>query len=127
MVNKSTDIYNDVKFKLIDAYQGIVDDFIPDRYDSALTELLFKLFSEEELKRFEDDMGNFMSNYQEYIPSAIERNRSTKVLFSQPLILLACYAVNKFPTRVAQSWPYDYDSMELVFKSMGKSEEMYRS
>lgn len=127
MVNTATDIYNDVKFKLIGAYQDIVNDFIPDRYDSALTELLFKLFSDEELKQFKEDMGDFMAKYQAYIPSSIEKNRKTKILFSQPLILLACYAVNKYPTRVAQYWPYDYDSMELVFKSMGKSEEMYRS
>ena len=127
MVNTATDIYNDVKLKLIGAYQGIVDDFIPDRYDSALTELLFKLFSEEELRQFKDGMGDFLTKYQEYLPLAIEKNRSTKVLFSQPLIILACYAANNFPTRVAQYWPYDYDSMVLVFKSIGKSEEMYRS
>lgn len=127
MVNTATDIYNSVKFKLIDAYQGIVGDFIPERYDSELAGMLFKLFSEEELEQFAKDIDPFMSKYKDFIPSAIEKNRNTKVLFNQPLIILACYAANNYPTRVAQLWPYDYDSMALVFKSMGKSDELYRN
>lgn len=107
-----------IQDKLISKYQEFVPSFMPINYDERLSLLFLNIFEVEDLEDFISYSDVFFDKYQEFISCSLNKYHQNYFLFAQPIILLCFYEIKKKQQTTLDKWPYGYESLKLVLKSM---------
>lgn len=109
---------------LIQAYKTVIVDYDEENYNVEITLPLMRLFEENILTEFMDELASFMEKQSELVHSAITTYKEVDILFRHPIILMALYMIINNQSRLIDNWPYNYESLVHVVKGMNLSEDI---
>ena len=107
-----------IRNRLVGKYQEYVPTFKETQYDERLSLLFLDIFKREDLEDFLDNSSSFFTKYNEFISSSLTKYHADYFLFGQPIVLLCFYEIKNKQQTTLDRWPYGYESMKLLLKSM---------
>lgn len=110
---------------IIDYRQQFVPNYDKGTYDENVSESLLKIWDLTDLKEL-DKFSNFIVDNHYLMQAAIDMYKDEDTLFSQPIIMVALYLIVNCQQTLIQSWPFTYDSLLRVVKSMNYSTDILK-
>lgn len=107
-----------IRDRLVHKYQEYVPTFMESQYDERLSSLYLNILHKEDLEDFIRNSETFFNNYDGFITSALKKYHTEYFLFGQPIVLLCFYGVKYKQQTTLDNWPYGYESLQLLLKSM---------
>lgn len=109
--------------KIAGIYRSIVPSYDDKAYDAGMTETFMSLFDDSFFECALSELSDFIEKREVDIKAALN-SQQLPVLFQQPVSLLAFYAIVKKQSYLIENWPFTYDSLRLLLKSMGISDDV---
>lgn len=125
-IYKNTKSMTTPKIDLVRLMDELYSKFVPSyseaNYDPGITEALMAIFNENHFLEMKENLNNFVEENDGDIRTALEQEKPS-ILFRQPVVLLAFYAIRKHPNYLIQNWPFTYDSLLQVLRAMNISDD----
>lgn len=110
--------------KLIQAYKKIITDYNDKNYNVEITLLLVKLFNDDTINEFNDEIDDFIEKQFDLVSNAITKYKDEDILFRHPVIVMALYMISNYQDSLIKIWPYSFESLKHVVNGMNMSENI---
>lgn len=103
-------------------YRLFVPSYCEAIHDAGITEALMAIFDENYFSEVTGNLKGFVEENDGDIRAALGKEYLS-ILFRQPVVLLAFYAIRNRQHYLIQNWPFTYESLLQVLRAMNISED----
>jgi len=107
---------------LVEIYRGYVPAYCDADYDPGITERLLSLFDDNFFSQTNAELRRFVSDNEADIKAALSKPQ-LPIIFRQPVILFAFYAIRTRPNYLMGNWPFTHESLIQVARAMNISDD----
>lgn len=107
---------------MIALYGKLVGSYDASSLDAGMTESLLSLFNDDFYSVALAELPGFIDKHSEDIIVALCKEKKS-ILFLQPIVLMAFYAILKVQQQVMSNWPFSHESLLEVCRAMNISED----
>lgn len=126
-IYENTQMAKSTKALLIELISELFRRFVPtysnNQYDAGMSEAFLSAFPSDFQDEALNALNNFVTKDEEDIHAALT-NQPQSILFQQPIILLAFYAIRKKQNFTLENWPFTEESLRDVLRAMNISEDV---
>ena len=126
-IYENTQKAKSIKVSLIELISELYSRFVPtyndNQFDAGMFEVFLSVFPNDFPKETLDALNGFVTKYEEDIHAALTKQPQS-ILFQQPTILLAFYAIRRKETLTLEHWPFTEESLRDVLRAMNISEDV---
>lgn len=117
-----TTLKTDLIGLMVEIYRGFVPTYSDADYDAGITERLLSLFDEKFYSQTVDELRQFVSENEADVKAALSK-KQLPILFRQPVIFFAFFAIRKRPNYLMGNWPFTHESLIQVARAMNISDD----
>lgn len=107
---------------MVEIYRGYVPAYNDADNDAGITERLLSLFDENFYSQTNAELRQFVTDNEADVKAALSKPQ-LPILFRQPVILFAFYAIRKRPNYLMNNWPFPHESLIQVARAMNISDD----
>lgn len=108
---------------MVEIYRGYVPAYSDADYDAGITERLLSLFDDHFYSQTVVELRQFVSDNEADVKAALSKPQ-LPILFRQPVILFAFYAIRKRQNYLVNNWPFTHESLIQVARAMNISDDV---
>lgn len=127
---KNMESTKDIRLSLVNElnseFAKLCSSYQVDKFDREAMEVYIQLLDDNRIHEIKDDFASFVQKNKKMLYLAIHDNQNC-YLFTQPISLLALYSFENWQHFTKENWPYGYESLKLVVKALGFSDDVLES
>lgn len=108
---------------ITELYRQFVPSYKEESYDAGMAEAFLAIVNDDFEKQALAELSDFVKTYKTDIYTALTQE-PLPILYQQPIAILLFFGIKKKQTYTKKHWPYSFDSLKDVVRSMGFSEDI---